>query len=250
MQFSKSQLRKPDATRKCGQCVQMRLQQGAMSAGAPGASAAACWGAQQAAWGAQQAAWGQPAVATGFGTGFGGAAVGAGGFGFAHDGGAPMECEVDDEMVKHAQDTHALAKFASRDPRALTMVRTALVDTGNDVTAAMQQLLAQQGARKRAKQGLRDLLAAKPEYQPSVKAALNAHNGDYLAAWKSLRPALKYLADCQKAYGHQGQTLVQQAFAASGMDAVKAAHTVQGVLAQQTAASPPSPWAATVATAA
>lgn len=239
MQFSKSQLRKPDATRKCVQCVQMRLQQGAMSAGAPGASAAACWGAQ--------AAWGQPAVAS---TSQLSPTWCRSGFGFAHDGGAPMECEVDDEMVKHAQDTHALAKFASRDPRALTMVQAALVDTGNDVTAAMQQLLAQQGARKRAKQGLRDLLAAKPEYQPSVKAALNAHNGDYLAAWKSLRPALKYLADCQKAYGHQGQTLVQQAFAASGMDAVKAAHTVQGVLAQQTAASQPSPWAATVATAA
>jgi hypothetical protein len=146
----------------------------------------------------------------------------------------------------------ALAKYSAKDPRARVLVQTALLDTGNDVSAAMQKLQLQSRQRKAAKLSLAQLLGAKPEYKPTVAAALRTANGDYLAAWLALRPALEYLANCQKAYGMQGQTLVQQAFTATGMDAVKAAHAVQAVLVQQTraAAQPVVAWGTSIATAA
>jgi len=266
-QFSKNQQRKPDLTRKCTFCVQQRLQQGAHAAGFRRQSHPQTRVAQSyTSFPPQATQFGGPTQfapqATQFGgptqfapqaLQFGAAAFGGGG-GF-EDQAAPMECEIDSEILAQRAHMRALATFSAKDPRARVLVQTAMCDTGNDVSAAMQklQLLQKlQKQRKAAQQSLAHLQGSRPEYKPTVAAALSAASGDCLAAWSALKPALTYLANCQKTYGRQGQRLVQQAFTASGMDAIKAARTVQSVIAQQQQAQPAvSIWgASSIATAA
>jgi len=231
-QFSKSQQRKPDTTRKCVFCVQQRQQQGAHAASFRRESY------PQYSPVSQQHLGFSPQQTTQFGgPGFGAVGGGAAYGGYYEEPASPMECEIDSETIQIHRDMMALAKYSAKDPRCQVLVETAMGETGNDVSAAMTKLQLQSKQRKAAKQSLAQLLGAKPEYKPTVAAALSAASGDYLTAWSALKPALEYLANCQRAYGRQGSLLVQQAFTASRMDAVKAAYVVQHVIAQQTRAA-------------